>query len=110
MKDILTGKAKEDFISWYETAYFEYASCITHYQASIIEWFDTVGIYINVTPMYLDHKDKYSQGLFYSAICFKDGTPTACVDYDKINPKLDRKEATEYAIKKANEIYNESKH
>ena len=60
---ILTGKAKEDFIKTKignEINLFE--SMLPIYSnALIVEWFDSVGIYINTPPFY-DKFLKYNRG------------------------------------------------
>ena len=101
---ILIGKAKEDFESWlysndvlikdgiYDDTYlievFDELPLNLQY-ASIIEWFDSVGIYI--TFDYLDLNK-----CFYSEILNE--------NFEIIKPT--RQEALTEAIKKANEIYN----
>ena len=91
MEWILTGKAKEDFIKTKignEINLFE--SMLPIYKnALIIEWFDSVGIYI--TSDYLE----LNKG-FYSEILNE--------NFEIIKPT--RQEALTEAIKKANEIYN----
>ena len=105
---ILTGKAKEDFenyvlnenlrhdsevlISVYnqETLFIDYKDVKKPLlNALIIEWFDSVGIYI--TSDYLE----LNKG-FYSEILNE--------NFEIVKPT--RQEALTEAIKKANEIYN----
>ena len=117
---ILTGKCKEDFIKWvkkrcniklHELMKVEMWFSIQDEalkNALIIEFFVCVGIFINVSPNYLDQDRKYSDGDFKAIINFKDGRNTMSVDFtfeSCFNP-CNRQEATEQAIKKANEIYN----
>ena len=90
---VLTGKAKEHYKIWFDENYNDYW---TYYQskptilnALIIEWFDSVGIYI--TFDYLDLNK-----CFYSEILNE--------NFEIIKPT--RQEALTEAIKKANEIYN----
>ena len=101
---ILIGKAKEDFESWlysndvlikdgiyddtYLTDVFDKLPLNLQY-ASIIEWFDSVGIYI--TSDYFE----LNKG-FYSEVLNS--------DFEIIKPT--RQETLTEAIKKANEIYN----
>ena len=101
---ILTGKTKEDFEIWlhsndvlikegiyddtYLTDVFDKLPLNLQY-ASIIEWFDSVGVYI--TSDYLE----LNKG-FYSEILNE--------NFEIIKPT--RQEALTEAIKKANEIYN----
>ena len=87
----LTGKAKEDFIKTKignEISLFE--SMLPIYRnALIIEWFDSVGIYITSDYFELNKE-------FYSEI----------LDSNFAIVKPTRQEALTEAIKKANEIYN----
>ena len=92
---ILTGKTKEDFILWlnnqpvapYEVMLDDIPKC--YLNALIIEWFDSVGIYI--TSDYFE----LNKG-FYSEV----------LDSNFAIVKPTRQEALIEAIKKANEIYN----
>ena len=88
---ILTEKAKEDFIKTKignEISLFE--SMLPIYKnALLIEWFDSVGIYI--TSDYFE----LNKG-FYSEV----------LDSNFAIVKPTRQEALTEAIKKANEIYN----
>ena len=91
---ILTGKAKEDFIKTKignEISLFE--SMLPIYNnALIIEWFDSVGIYVNAELDYLH------------IVWF----PTINNDWNFEEREFGtRQEAIKEAIKKANEIYNE---
>ncbi|WP_312066866.1 hypothetical protein [Empedobacter sp.] len=96
---ILNGKAKEDFKKWYIETYDLYDSydnelklmSDTCLNALIIDFFDSVEIHICVTllfPIYI-YGWSYSIDLGY------------CYEYFKT-----RQEATEQAIKKANDLYN----
>ena len=108
---ILTGKAKEDFenyvlnknlghdsevlISVYnqETLFINYNNVKeTLLNALIIEWFDSVGIYIS------------SYGFEFTKEFYSEITSD---NFSVIKPT--RQEALTEAIKKANEIYNEKK-
>ena len=97
---ILTGKAKESFIDYLDKTNqikIEKGILNLHWQdlpekfknALIIEWFDSVGIYI--TSDYFE----LNKG-FYSEILDS--------NFEIIKPT--RQEALTEAIKKANEIYN----
>ena len=96
---ILTGKAKEDFIKTKignEINLFE--SMLPIYKnALIIEWFDSIGIYIEV---YRHNNRPTVQGFNSRIVRRINGYYECCTAVDT------RKEATEEAIKKANEIYN----
>lgn len=90
---ILNGKAKEDFLKWVYSEYdYEYNDLKDFYplhliDTLIIEWFDSVGI--NIDAYYCD-------GVF-----------EIYVGEDYIGEAETRKESTQKAIIKANEIYNE---
>ena len=103
---ILTGKTKEDFLRYYgdeishleEIEYdFLLESSIIR-NALIIEWFDSIGIYIEV---YRHNNRPTVQGFNSRIVRRINGYYECCTAVDT------RKEATEEAIKKANEIYNE---
>lgn len=92
---ILNGKALEDFRYKYNMSNFnEYSEVLQN--ALIIEFFDSVGIYI-----YLETGTYFNKPNFRYKIITNDDT---CIGYKEYS----RKEATVQAIKKANEIYNES--
>ena len=98
---ILTGKAKKDFNKWLNSdedilqgldLFQLNNTCI---YALIIEWFDSVGIYIN--PRYNEVSEEFMPQIRFKPIRNND------------DPKpfyKTRQEATEKAIEKANEIYN----
>ena len=96
---ILTVKAKKDFILWlnkqpvapYEVMLDDIPKC--YLNSLIIEWFDSVGIYVN------------SSGLTLSKTFISDVSVNDNCEYNYDGFRT-RKEATEQAIKKANEIYN----
>lgn len=103
---ILTNKAKEDFIDYLweskfkKEDYKEYEDYIenqkeSHTYADIIEWFDSVGVYI-----YLETGMYFNKPNFRYKIITNDDT---CIGYKEYS----RQEATIQAITKANEIYNE---
>ena len=98
---ILKGKAKEDFKKWFietKDLYDSYENELrlmsdTGLNALIIEFFDSVGIYINVFYKYIWRVEiRDSQSSLLSTL-----------DYAVFDT---RQEATIQAIKKANEIYN----
>lgn len=98
---ILTGKALEHYKIWFDKYYNDYW---TYYQskptilnALIIEWFDSIGIYIEV---YRHNNRPTVQGFNSRIVRRINGYYECCTAVDT------RKEATEEAIKKANEIYN----
>jgi hypothetical protein len=93
---ILTDKAKEDFLKWFDNEYMELA-CeydgyfnmpITSLNALIIEWLDTIDIKIHVY-----------YGIISNSWGFMFNNST-----DNFLPS--RNEAIRRAILKANEIYN----
>ena len=99
---ILTGKVKEEFFNWldnqgvngidisnWEFEKFHLLSNVSQ-NSLIIEWFDSVGIYI--TSDYFE----LNKG-FYSEILNE--------NFEIVKPT--RQEALAESIKKANEIYNE---
>lgn len=110
---ILTGKTKEDFEKWLNKEMYylgrhnfedrdnniEDLSDIFQ-NALIIEWFDSIGIYIEV---YRHNNRPTVQGFNSRIVRRINGYYECCTAVDT------RKEATEEAIKKANEIYNEKK-
>jgi len=96
---ILTGRAKEDFLKhldveekWFDEEYVDLFS-----NALIIEWFDSVGIYIWTMPS-LRVETKWTYRVFKSVL-------TENIKQRAFSFKT-RAEATTEAIKKANEIYN----
>ncbi len=115
---ILNGKAKEDFenyvlnkelghdsevlISVYnqETLFIDYKDVKeTLLNALIIEWFDSVGIYIIISPS--DNPKNW----FYT-ILGEDILSPFYQMYQSLDDFENRQEAIIQAIKKANEIYN----
>ncbi|WP_353166716.1 hypothetical protein [Empedobacter brevis] len=95
----LTGKAREDFKKWFIETKDLYDSfenelrlmCDTRLNALIIEWFDSVGIFINTVRLH---------SIWNYSFWFNHNR------YQEYNFNT-RQEATEQAIIKANEIYNE---
>jgi len=111
---MLTGKAKEDFNKWFIKHSNDFGTVITAssyggewlidleelydelpenlQNTIIIEWFDSVGIYINPTLRMPKEVNKWA----------------FIVDFELHENSLfkTRQQATEEAIKKANELYN----
>lgn len=88
---ILTGKAKEDFTKWNGDRQFDMMLPFeypVYLNALIIEWFDSVGIYVNAIGYNKHYFQPYCNRLLHEK-------------YET------RQEATIQAIIKANEIYNE---
>ena len=112
---ILTGKAKEEFFNWldnqgvngidisnWEFEKFHLLSNVSQ-NSLIIEWFDSVEIYINIEP-YIGGGDV----VFYFGVINRRAD---FIDehYSSANDDIyfgTRQEALTEAIKKANEIYN----
>lgn len=96
---ILTGKAKEDFLNQF---WGQFPKDELLQNAYIIEWFDSVGIYIQ--PKRFTHCLEFQD--WYFIITDKKGIHLNNFLENRI--KIDsRQQATEQAIIKANEIYNE---
>ena len=105
MHKILTGKTKDDFEKWYikkdvsEDEFYniweEWSSLSTSCKnAFYIDFFDSIGIYIEISF----YDDSYWTYNIYS------NKPV--LEKETANICNNRQEATEEAIKKANEIYN----
>ena len=98
----LTGRVKEEFKKWFIETHDLYDSfenelrlmSDTCLNALIIEWFDSVGIYVNVLRYGLSEPNKW---VVIRSLCEN--------NLDFIYSS--RQEATIRAIKKANDIYNE---
>ena len=101
---ILTGKAKEDFYKYiniedyklFDYVRKKYANEIV-LNALIIEWFDSVGIYVSIN--YVDFYNEIRNDKGFEAYV----TKGISVKFRSVSS---RQEATIQAIKKANEIYN----
>ena len=102
----LTGKAKEDFKKWFiktKDLYDSYKNELrlmsdTCLNALIIEWFDSVGIYIDTEFFRKNIKDEPQ---------FVSSTTDSWNGLQPLRIQFNtRQEATEQAIIKANEIYN----
>lgn len=89
---ILTGKAKEGF----ENIYPLISRSEIYEHALIIEWFDSVGIYICIENHYRNFGYKIQD-------------KGNVILYDHTFAIHSRQEATKQAISKASEIYNENK-
>ena len=96
---ILTDKAKDDFKEWvFENYYFQDLNVLYPLHlidTLIIEFFDSVGIYIEI---------HYSRILGDKFLCIVNTE----ANYNLTSYQDSRQQATEQAIKKANDIYNES--
>jgi len=102
---MLTGKAKEAFISWMHTKpNYPYSTIfnlpIVIQTAFIIEWLDTVGYLIQITLDY-DKMFEYNRGFDWELRIDKGGKYNNNRDCFE-----DREEGLINAINKSNEIYN----
>lgn len=102
---VLTGKAKEDFYKWYNCRegntltnndLFYYSEELIQ-NALIIEWFDSVGIIINIGGV-------LQNGIYNFSFDIQENNTLNGVDKYGFDS---RQEATKHAIIKANKIYNE---
>lgn len=106
---ILTGKCREDFNKWNYDNDFGYidnepTSLVVHFEdlddnlknTVIIEFFDNVGIIINVGGV-------LQNGIYSFSFDIQENNTLNGIDEDGLST---RQEATTEAIKKANEIYN----
>lgn len=111
---ILTGKAKEDFIDYLwqskfnKDDYKEYEDYIenqkeSHTYADIIEWFDSVGIYVTIEGVF-DRMLGYHRG--YEVHIYQDGKQPISL-FDNEDVFNIRQQATKQSITKANQIYND---
>lgn len=104
----MNGKAKEAFEKWFEK---EYRTFTTSYAENvdkinnhiIVEWLDSVGIYISTSRIQNDPAHFFF-GKWIFVISNEKGVTR---DYINQNFCDSRQEATEAAIKKAVEIFNE---
>ena len=95
---ILNGKSEVDFIKWASYNYGEDSGDLTmlrevYRNALIIEFFDSVGIYIEI---------HYSRILGDKFLCIVNTE----ANYNLTSYQDSRQQATEQAIIKANEIHN----
>lgn len=98
---ILTDKAKQEFILWYLKSEYNFAfdGLPNNLQnALIIEWFDSVGITVDVMPI-LQNPLKYMPNTFWLEKEYSMNDE----GFEYLNT---RQEATIKAIEKANEIFN----
>lgn len=108
---ILTGKAKDKFLTWYgnrigitlTTLELIYQSESVIQNALIVEWFDTIGTYITIEGVF-DGMLGYHRG--YQVHIYQDSEHPISM-FKNHDVFESRQEATEAAITKANEIYNE---
>jgi len=92
----LTGKSKDAFYEWMNTQPVdELLVCFDiSLNALIIEWFDSVGIYISIKSKFGQNKQRQRFG--YSLLNY-----VSMFAFDS------RTEATNFAIEKANLLFNE---
>lgn len=103
-KRLLTKKAESDFLLWYykqddyQRLPFYDELTITHLHALIIEWLDSVGIYVE-TGVYPCQEDGniYFSGSFFGKLG----------GWDDQEYYPNRQQATEKAIESAVELFNE---
>lgn len=97
---ILTDKAKDDFLTWMYSEYdfsekqFNEIYPTNLKESLIIEWFDSVGIYICIDS-------------HYKNFGYKIQDKGNVVLYDHMFAIQSRQEATKQAILTANKLYNE---
>lgn len=101
---ILNGKCKEKFLEWMRDKYSNAYDVLNSINpiisnALIIEFFDSVGIYISLN--YVSFYDEFRNDKGFEAYVTNNGLS---VKFRSLNS---RQQATEQAIKKANDIYNE---
>lgn len=94
---ILTGKAKEDFLSWYGTGEHYFTTTLEPIEqyANIIGWLDEVEIFTNVVPIIYENKQSNKVRAFDSV-----------VNHQVRGVWKTRSEATIDIIIISNEIYN----
>lgn len=92
---ILTGKAKEDFLKSTKQGNLVNVMADIYLHALIIEWFDSVGINLCITPIYI-----------HGGLTFKSSVDGMELLKEDLEFKKTRQEATKQAIIKSNEIYN----
>ena len=103
---ILTGKCREDFLNYCkqsESFMMTYADI--YINALFIDWLDSVGIYISIESVF-DNMLGYHRG--FQVQIYQDGKQPISIDKDN-DVFESRQQATEEAIKQANEIYNSRK-
>lgn len=107
---ILTGKALEDFSDKCTLDFYQFkvlTQCMQN--ALIIEWFDSVGIYIILLRSHISNNMMNGKkGVIKFTYNIEDNEGNLFKrEYNTFEFKNTRQEATEKAIIKANEIYNE---
>ena len=103
---ILTGKAKEDFLEYYNNHSIKYLLSWTYFDdlplvvknALIIEWFDSISVFIQ--DLGFIHNVGNVPAGFDISVSYKGRL------YQDFEFQKSRQKAIEKAIKKANEIYN----
>lgn len=107
---ILTGLAKEDFLSWYGTGehYFTTTLKPIEQYANIIGWLDSVDIHTEIEPNLGGGAVVYYSKVHYRNEEFIDKwDDVQNLNYSPIIYYFNtRQQATEAAIKLANQIYN----
>lgn len=95
----------EDLLLWQKSEIFDwlYSQCETIQYAFAVEFFDSVGIYID-TPTYFDKQAKYNRG--FECIIFQDKQKEVIELFNDNDVFYSRQEANAKAIEKANEIFN----
>lgn len=109
---LLTGKCKEDFLKWSilnRSIIVDYHE--NHIISDIIEWFDSVGIYIGIEPYIGGGEDVYYAKIVYRMMTNNFIDTWVDVENTMYSPIelyfSNRREATKQAIIKASQIYNE---
>lgn len=100
---ILTGRALEDFTKWNGDRQFDMMLPFEYpiyLNALIIEWFDSIGIYISIN--YVSFYDELRNDKGFEAYVTNNGLSV------KFRSLKNRKAAAKQAIIKANDIYNET--
>jgi hypothetical protein len=116
----LTGKCKEDFEKWFEPPLAEWITdpwAIANYGSMVArfytlkdsmqygvyeDFFDSVGIILDIQPFLDYNNNTYTKVLYYTTIVIFLNSIIEC-DYLKSDTKPQARAA---AIEKANEIYN----
>lgn len=102
---LLTGKASKDFIKWLHFKHnlqpYNLFNEIIQYSL-IIEWFDSVGIYIN-QGLSFKKSNKFKCDIYIDVI---DSILGQCLTFKGKFENNDKSKTIKQAIEKANEIYN----
>lgn len=116
--ELLTGKAKEDFLDWLDNIQLQ-PQDLAPYRvtfdevplivkiAYIIEWLDSKMIYVKIKPYHGGGQNVFYPSCYFLEEYFIIRQVNILFDDDSLFYTTDRTEATTEAIKKANEIYNE---